>query len=528
MGMTGRTSRVALLGSTTGRWLGGAVSALVVLYAYVLVVMPDKLFADDSYFYFQVAWNFARGKGSTFNNIMPTNGYHPVWLLVCSVVFRVFSAKVRAIHAIGGLIATIQVTTLWVVRRIVVLVGGDLWPIAFLLLLPFCFLSQLGTEGPLSGLLLSLVMLLGYELGNGPESHLSWWTSARFHTVAAIAVLTRLDNIFIVGCVWIALWWTLGVKGRRLQMFASSIYLAFWGVYLTSNWLYFGTFQPISGLLKSNSRSDHTFGSNLPHTALIALTVILIGMAIMAWKSRDAFFFAIEAPFALGVFLHAAYITLRMSNETRWSWYYTSWILLASILLARVGAIVVTRRSRLAGLMCGLCVLVMAGLWVKLSYRKFYLGQSPVPPVSFNQEVYIKAGIRRAFAYDQPGMLAYYSNVQIVPLDGLMGNLAFQHDLAVKGLKAVMKEERIDGFIGPPMPMSDSEQNSMCEALYLSTEQFLCMKDDSGAWQITGVDIYARVPSRFAGTLALSSTNIIWNERGLVAVWRVDPSLANR
>ena len=32
------------------------------------------MFADDTYFYLQVAWNFARGIGSTFNTIMPTNG----------------------------------------------------------------------------------------------------------------------------------------------------------------------------------------------------------------------------------------------------------------------------------------------------------------------------------------------------------------------------------------------------------------------------------------------------------------------
>lgn len=375
MGMPGRTRRAPLLGSTTERWLAGAVSVLVVLYAYVLVLMPDKLFADDSYFYFQVAWNFARGKGSTFNNILPTNGYHPVWLLLCSLVFRVFSVKVRAIHAIGGITATIQVATLWMVRRIVLLVGGDLWPIAFLILLPFCFLSQLGTEGPLSGLLLSLIILLGYEFRSLPESQMSWWMSARFHTIAAITVLTRLDNIFIVGSVWMALWWTLSVKGRRLQAATLPIYLAFWGAYLTSNWLYFGTFQPISGLLKSNSRPDHAFGSNLPHTALIALAVIVVGIGIMAWKGRDAFFFTIEVPFAFGVLLHAAYITFYMSSETRWSWYYTSWILLASILLARIGALALVRRPRLAGLACALCVLVLAGLWFKLSYRKFYLGK---------------------------------------------------------------------------------------------------------------------------------------------------------
>jgi hypothetical protein len=36
------------------------------------------------------------------------------------------------------------------------------------------------------------------------------------------------------------------------------------------------------------------------------------------------------------VLCHACYIVFRMSDETRWSWYYTSWVLLASLLLARI------------------------------------------------------------------------------------------------------------------------------------------------------------------------------------------------
>ena len=33
-----------------------------------------------------------------------------------------------------------------------------------------------------------------------------------------------------------------------------------------------------------------------------------------------------KMPFLLGVIVHATYIVLRMSSETRWTWYYTSWI----------------------------------------------------------------------------------------------------------------------------------------------------------------------------------------------------------
>ncbi len=42
---------------------------------------------DDAYYYFKVAQNISEGRGSTFDGINPTNGYHPLWTLVCVPIF---------------------------------------------------------------------------------------------------------------------------------------------------------------------------------------------------------------------------------------------------------------------------------------------------------------------------------------------------------------------------------------------------------------------------------------------------------
>jgi hypothetical protein len=42
---------------------------------------------DDAYYYFKVAQNISEGRGSTFDGINPTNGYHPLWLLICVPIF---------------------------------------------------------------------------------------------------------------------------------------------------------------------------------------------------------------------------------------------------------------------------------------------------------------------------------------------------------------------------------------------------------------------------------------------------------
>ncbi len=70
--------------------------------ALLVVVMGIYLFAalseghnfagqwfirDDAFYYFKVAQNITEGRGVTFDGINPTNGYHPLWMLVCIPIF---------------------------------------------------------------------------------------------------------------------------------------------------------------------------------------------------------------------------------------------------------------------------------------------------------------------------------------------------------------------------------------------------------------------------------------------------------
>jgi hypothetical protein len=520
---------VGFLGKKSNLVFGLAVSILVGMYAGVFIARPDQLFADDTYFYLQVAWNFARGMGSTFNTIMPTNGYHPLWMLLCAAVYKIVgSSKTAGVHGIAVLVTLLDVLMLLTVRRLLKKVADDLWVLAFALLIPFSFLSQLGTEGALSGLFLSLLMVYAYEMSVSPTGK----TATIFNLVAALAVLSRLDNIFIVGFVWISVWIALGKEdewlGRRLQLAMLPIYVVLWGTYLGINWVYFHTLQPISGLLKSNSSVHHSLGTNLPHTAWVALVFVLVGFGGVALFKRDRFFQVVEVPFFLGVVCHGAYIVLRMSTETRWSWYYTSWILLGAVLLARTGSVVLKHRRWLATPLSALMVVLLAVGWVKLSYQRCYLAPDIRPPAEFNEVVYKQAGIRRAFAYDQPGMLAYYSDVEIVPLDGLMGTIAFQHDLWTKGANQVVLENHIDGFIGPVMPFNVDDEKNFCDHLFLSAVKLHCAADGPGRWEVTSVDIYSRVPNLPAGRLLLDARQVVWVNKNGVTVWRIAPTVDER
>jgi len=50
---------------------------------------PHKYPIDDAYFYLVIAYNYSHGLGSTFTGFQPTNGYHPLWMLLLALVCRI-------------------------------------------------------------------------------------------------------------------------------------------------------------------------------------------------------------------------------------------------------------------------------------------------------------------------------------------------------------------------------------------------------------------------------------------------------
>jgi len=511
-----------------------AWAVLIALYAAVVIKFPDKFFAEDSYFYFQVAWNFARGAGSTFNNFMPTNGYHPLWMLICALVFKFIPAKASAVHGIAFVICALDAVMLTVVARLLNRSGSGMWWIAYVVLVPFCFLSQLGTEGALSGLLLALLALGSYTFASQPTG-----ASAFFcHLVAALAVLARLDNIFIVAFVWLAIALLSPRNTRaailRLQFACIPVYIVLWGGYLLSNEHYFHILQPISGMLKSTGQEPHKLFSNLPpHTAWVALAILIPCFLYLALLKRDLFFRVVELPLTLGVLCHGSYIVFRMSNETRWSWYFTSWMLIAGIMLARVVADLTSRlpaavAPALKSILAYGCLLFLAVVWVKASYLHTTRMADSGRPTDFEDAVADAAGIHTALAFDYPGRFAYYSDVRIVPLDGLMGDINFQHQLAGNGIAQYVAENHIQGFIGPAVPLDDTAARNFCRHIHNGAVQFNCVQTGPNQWDIQSANVYSRIPHGFAGTLPLNDADIVWTQPGLVSVWRLNPAASGQ
>ena len=71
-----------------------AAFAWHMLTTFDLVNILRDVNTEDSFYYFQIAYNLAQGKFSTFDGgITQTNGYHPVWLLLITPFYWVFDKE---------------------------------------------------------------------------------------------------------------------------------------------------------------------------------------------------------------------------------------------------------------------------------------------------------------------------------------------------------------------------------------------------------------------------------------------------
>jgi hypothetical protein len=528
----------------TPLWLRVFFAVLTAAYAVVLIRQPSPFFADDSFFYLVVGRNFALGYGSTFNRLMPTNGYHPLWMLLCAAVYRVFPDRVVGLHMIAALIVALNVVVLIVAAKLLRTLQSPAW-VAWTILIPFLFGLQLGTESSLSATLLAAMLLALYAFFERPD----WKTGLAFNLLAASALLSRLDSIFVIACLWIALLvWCIQRRNRahkplalRVHLWFIPLYAVLWGVYLASNRIWFQVWEPISGVLKSNNTHDHLLGRNLPHTALLSLAICAVSLLILWRRQHDRWFWFAELPFFIGILFHAAYITLRMTSETRWTWYYVSWALLAALTASRAAACIFRAPVRggdasnfhtvtiLRSAGIALAVLLSAFLFYKMGWkhsRDQVAENTHIPTLA---RVLDQNGLNRLIAYDQPGGMAYFTRSEIVPLDGLMADRQFQTELAQRGIGEFVRRDNIVGFAGPPVPFGEWGRNTYCGHLFLESTKYACEPWTPGPngeprWMITGVEVYSRLPLAPAGYIPLPPSNIIWTGKNYVTIWKISPT----
>lgn len=167
---------------------------------------------DDAYYYFKVAQNISEGHGSTFDGINPTNGYHPLWMLVCIPIFAlarfdlILPLRVLLV-VLGGLSAATAILFFRLIGKIFTPAIGAL--VAVYWAFSYDVLTRVYQQGLETGIAVFFVLLLVYKLyefettwRNKPVSNKQLFTLG---LIAMLAALSRLDLIFLAGMagIWI-------------------------------------------------------------------------------------------------------------------------------------------------------------------------------------------------------------------------------------------------------------------------------------------------------------------------------------
>ena len=175
--------------------------------------LPNRWFIrDDAYYYFKVAQNISEGHGSTFDGIHLTNGYHPLWLLICIPVFALtrydLILPLRVLAVITGVLQYGTAMFLYRLVRMAVSPAAGFLTAAYWLFNSYIllFLFKTGVESGIALLALTAFLYLVYKFDTSRAQ--SDRTIPRIAVLGAFALLTtlgRLDLAFIsiVIGVWI-------------------------------------------------------------------------------------------------------------------------------------------------------------------------------------------------------------------------------------------------------------------------------------------------------------------------------------
>lgn len=251
------------------------VAIILAAHLYIALAPANSLMnwftTDDAFYYFKTAQNIGLGHGITFDGFGRTNGFHPLWMMICVPIFLLANINLllplRIVVFLAGMMNAATAILIWrLFRNNGAVFAGILTSIfwAFSIQVHTTTVT-LGMESTVNALTVTLFIYLVSRLDQKKESgKLQKRDFVNVGIAAIFTFLSRIDNGFVIAAV---LLWALGKHWnsmsneketpakawmRRLRIAAMlglpvGLTLA---AYLGFNQFYFGTSMPVSGLIK--------------------------------------------------------------------------------------------------------------------------------------------------------------------------------------------------------------------------------------------------------------------------------------
>ena len=453
---------------------------LILLAVYFLVLMARfayigelylSFFTDDFFYYLVVARNLALHGTSTFNGLQLTNGYHPLWLLAMTFLYRVFGGHLALFLAIVLFIWVLVCASYYTLRRTQQLLHLDREIGLGCALLSITFMALISRTGMEVSLALLCLTLFWHRMSARPLDRQASTEAFFSGLLASALVLSRIDACLVVA-VYIILTLVRPCVARRkvirniLWFGAGLLPLA---LYAGINQFEFGAPLPISGLAKNMKDtllpSVSTVGWLCTPTTINVLftwpSVVCCALFLLHSNRRGIVGDTVEADkrrVQYCVALHPIifYSVLSFSSDWPiWTWYLYPLVPVGALL----GPVLVGRLKPSRSALLWMTASIACGSLVIL------LNLARINPGAFL--IYEQAVELRAFAVNHPGRYAmgddagtpgYLMAQPIVQLEGLMGDKPFLNRIRhQEPLLAALQELGIDYYV-----TTDARPNNGC------------------------------------------------------------------
>jgi len=438
---------------------GLIIAALFILYIFQAPISHSiYFFSDDAYYYFKVAYNIVNDKGISFDTYNPSNGFHPLWMLVILPIFKFFSSDIETpIRLILSLQALLTVFSFWLLWRYSSTHFNRQYAvIASFLLLAFASPILIALNGLESALLLFWMLLMlhldsKYNLLTDQTINNKLLVGLLF----GILFLIRLDTAYIV--IAVALFKIFQkpddislAKNIIRQIFIyipSIIVFSFFALaYFAWNYTHFGHLSPISGTIKSSFPTpyiDVNFNAGaVPYIA--AFLVIVLWVVFQLLRNRKQIKdIAQQQPilfcFFTGTIIHFLWSMLFM----RWAvfqWHFTTYIpVIVLFALFIIRNILQNRNKALMALS------ILTGFLVTSYTLVIYFDKGQHLEYVQNSALWFKEHSRpnEAIAIADAGIFGYFSERPTVNLDGLINSYEFQESIVNGSIKDLLLSQNV-------------------------------------------------------------------------------------
>lgn len=412
------------------------------------------MFYDDAFYYFQVARHVVRGDGFTFDGLHATNGFHPLWMFVLLPVFRFARGDLLPLRAVIVLESALVGLAVAVVYRTLRPRLGAAAAVAGALLLVVQPKAMHILRGGLESALLICLLTLAWSrvLALGEDAPRRRWLELGL--LCALLFLCRLESLVALAVIVVMFRRALAaqpVRGLLLAGPACVCALA----YVAWNRLAFGTWGPVSGLVKwkmagivwarlsPGERVASLF--YLPwsgESALRALlgrlglrgwlgaplaTVLLLAAVLLALAPRSP----LRAPLrrsGVGFVLATALTMVALDKVTvrlMFDW-YRSPAVLATALAAAVVLSIHASLARIAAAVAVAVALAQVPLaWWKAAHP------ATARPTGLQAADWLRPriGLSRPAGSWNSGLIGYFAGDGLVNLDGLANDAAFAREV---------------------------------------------------------------------------------------------------